>query len=115
MRDKLFLLKPDFHDGGDQRYYCPHCAQLEGVLSFYPRLRKEIDVEYVDFTRPRSTIVELLGAANQDTPVLVVGGSFSLPANIEHGSTNAHVFISGEENIARYLAERYGIGLPHTH
>jgi len=47
MRDKLFLLKPDFHDGTDQRYYCPHCAQLEGVLAFYPRLRKEIDMELV--------------------------------------------------------------------
>jgi DUF3088 family protein len=113
MRDKLFLLKPDFQDGGDQRYYCPHCAQLEGVLSFYPRLRKEIDVEYVDFARPRSAIVELLGEENQDTPVLVVGGSFPLSANIEHGSTNGQVFISGEENIGRYLAERYEIGLAH--
>ena len=66
------------------------------MLSFYPRLRKEIDVEYVEyyFTRPRSAIVELLGAAKQDPPVLVVGGPFSLSANIEHGSTTALVFIS---------------------
>ena len=97
--DKLFLLKPDFQDGGDQRYYCPHCTQLEGVLSFYPRLRKAIEVEYVDFARPRSAIVELLGEGNQDAPVLVVGDCFSLSANIEHCSANGHLFIAGEENI----------------
>jgi Protein of unknown function (DUF3088) len=113
VRDKLFLLKPDFQDGGDQRYYCPHCAQLEGVLSFYPRLRKEIDVEYVDFARPRLAIVKLLGEENQDAPVLVVGGSLPPSVNVDNGSANGQVFISGEENIGLYLAQRYGIGLPH--
>jgi len=113
MRDTLFLLKPDFQAGGDQRYYCPHCAQREGVLAFYPRLRKEINVEYVDFPRPRLPIVELLGQDNQDAPVLVMGNSFPLSPHIEHTSANGHVFISGEENIGRYLAERYGIGLAH--
>jgi hypothetical protein len=113
MRDTLFLLKPDFQDGGDQRYYCPHCAQLEGVLAFYPRLRKEIDVQYVDFPRPRAPIVALRGQDNQDAPVLVMGDSFSLSPQIEHGSANGHLFISGEENIGRYLAERYRIGLAH--
>ena len=107
------MLKPDFQDGGDQRYYCPHCAQLEGVLSFHPRLRKAIEVEYVDFARSRSAIVERLGEENQDAPVLVLGDYFSLSANIEHRSANGHLFISGEENIVRYLAERYGIGLAH--
>lgn len=110
--DKLFLLKPDFQDG-DQRYYCPHCAQLEGVLSFYPQLRKEIDVEYIDFARPRSAIVEVLGEENQDTPVLVVGGSLPASLKVPHGLANGRVFISGEENIELYLAQRYGIGLAH--
>ena len=39
--DRLFLLKPDFQDGG-QHYYCPHSAQLEGVLSFYPQTLHEL-------------------------------------------------------------------------
>jgi hypothetical protein len=108
MRDKLFLLKPDLHDGDYQLCYTPYCPEVEGVLSFYPRLRKEIDVEYVDFMRPRSAIVELLDKENQGAPMLVVGGFSSLSSNIEHRSANGHVFISGEENIARYLAERYG-------
>lgn len=110
--DRLFLLKPDFQDGG-QRYYCPHSAQLEGVLSFYPQLRKEIDVEYIDFARPRPAIVELLGEENQDTPVLVVGGSLPASLKVQHDLANDRVFISGEENIELYLAQRYGIGLAH--
>lgn len=112
MRDKLFLLKPGFQDG-DQRYYCPHCAQLEGVLSFYPQLRKEIDVEYVDFARPRRAIVELLGEENEDAPVLVVGGSLPASVKVDYGSSKGRAFISGEENIELYLAQRYGIGLAH--
>ena len=111
--DKLFLLKPDFQDGGDQRYYCPHCAQLEGVLSFYPHLRKEIDVEYIDFARPRLAILKLLGEENQDAPVLVVGGSWPASLKVQHNLASDRVFISGEENIELYLAQRYGIGLAH--
>ncbi len=53
MRDKLFLLKPDFYDGGNQRYYCPHGAELEGVLSFYPRRRARI-LERVSLRMPSS-------------------------------------------------------------
>jgi hypothetical protein len=37
-RDRLFLLKPDFANPafpGD-RFYCWHCALLEGVLVSFP-------------------------------------------------------------------------------
>lgn len=83
MRDKLFLLGPDFEDGDGLRYYCPECAQIEGVLSFYPQLRKELEVEYVNFARPRKAIAELIGELNQGAPVLIVG---SVPtAGVQYG------------------------------
>jgi hypothetical protein len=73
--EKLFLIKPDFQDlnrGDGKSYFCPDCAMIEGLLSFYPRLRSELEVNYVDFTRPRKVLVELVGEANQSCPVLVL-------------------------------------------
>ena len=62
-RDVLFLLRPDFRDAaqGEQPFFCPDSALVEGLLSFYPQLRQRLDVRYVDFPRPRPAIVALLG------------------------------------------------------
>jgi len=37
-RDHLFLLTPLFPDAkaGPGRYHCPECAQVEGLLSYFP-------------------------------------------------------------------------------
>ena len=64
-RDTLFLLKEAFVDGGGQPYFCPDCATVNGVLSYFPALRHDLDVRYVDFQRPRSEIVALLDEAHQ--------------------------------------------------
>jgi hypothetical protein len=111
MRDKLFLLGPDFEDGDGLRYYCPECAQIEGVLSFYPQLRKELEVEYVDFARPREAIAELIGELNQGAPVLIVGSAPA--AGVQYGEYEQRRFVSGSAAIAQYLAKRYSVGYPH--
>ena len=38
-RDTLFLLPPGFADN-NRREYCPECAEIWGVLSYYPALTK---------------------------------------------------------------------------
>ena len=43
--DKLYLLKPDFHDQG-KIYFCPGCAEMVGLLEFYPALKQTIDIHY---------------------------------------------------------------------
>jgi hypothetical protein len=114
MRDHLFLLKPGFEDGADgKRYYCPHSAQVEGILSFYPILRMEMDVTYVKFPRPRQPIVDLIGGENQSAPVLVVGDAAAIPKQLKPTVAQGRSFFSGEDAIAEYLALRYGIGWPH--
>jgi hypothetical protein len=98
---KLFLLKPDFQDinrNADARYICPPCTMLEGILSFYPRLREELEVRYIDFPRPRPAIIDLIGEANQSCPVLI----------LEDGS-----FINEPDDIIRHLVEIHGVGKPH--
>ena len=39
-RDRLFLLRPGFEDPAypGQRFYCWHCALIEGVLASFPAL-----------------------------------------------------------------------------
>jgi Protein of unknown function (DUF3088) len=113
MRDKLFLLEPDFEDGDGLRYYCPECAQIQGVLSFYPQLRNELEVEYVNFARPRKAIAELIGEANQGAPVLIVDDPSSLPVGVEYDEFEQRRFVSGAMPIGRYLAKRYGVAYPH--
>jgi hypothetical protein len=45
MKDRLYLLNPSFIDQG-KVYFCPGCAQVQGMLSFYPALREKIDLRY---------------------------------------------------------------------
>jgi hypothetical protein len=113
MRDHLFLLKPGFEVGDGKNYYCPHSAQVEGVLAFYPRLRLEMDITYLKFARPRQPIVDLIGTENQSAPVLVVGDAAMIPKQLKPGNANGRSFFAGEEAIAEYLALRYDIGWPH--
>ena len=70
--DRLYLLKPQFMDQGKGPYFCPGCAQMLGLLEFYPELKQELEVRYLDFPRPRPELIDLLGEENQSCPVLVL-------------------------------------------
>lgn len=99
--DKLFLLKPNFEDSEletGKKYFCPPCALIEGALSYYPELNEKLDIEHVDFERPRQAIVELVGEENQSCPVLI----------LSNGN-----FINDPDLILEYLAENYQIGYVH--
>src|SRR5579872_4675045 len=65
MKDRLFLLRPGFFKGEKGPFYCAESASVEGLLGFFPQLREMIDVEYIDFPRPRQVLVELLGNDHQ--------------------------------------------------
>ena len=110
-KDKLFLLKPDFRKEDSGPFYCPECALVEGVLSFYPRLRDKLEVWYVDFAKPRAPVVAELGDANQGCPVLVLATASQVPdTTLEVKEANGRRFITNESHIRRYLAAAYGIG-----
>ena len=38
MKDKLFLVKPEFMDGGKGPFYCPDSLPVEGMLRFLPSI-----------------------------------------------------------------------------
>ena len=112
MKDRLYLLKPNFIDQG-KVYFCPGCAQVEGMLSFYPALRRKIDVHYIEFPRPRPSLVTEIGEDNQGCPKLVLGGEYQTPQEVKASEAKGNRFISGPIEICRYLAAAYGVGEPH--
>ena len=112
MKDILFLLPADFDDGGAP-WYCRECAEVRGLLAYYPRLADVLDIRTVDFARPRPAMVELLGAAHQNAPTLVIAdASRELPDQIAAKEANGRRFIDSAKAIGEYLAAAYGIGRP---
>ena len=116
--EKLFILKQDFQDRNlnpkDQLYYCPHCAMIEGVLSYYPHLREKLEVIYINFPRPRHQLMDLVGEENQGCPNLVISKDIS--DKVDTGYFKMHgdyLFVNQKELIAQYLADRFKIAIPH--
>ncbi|MGH1421546.1 MAG: DUF3088 domain-containing protein [Hyphomonas sp.] len=105
-KDLLVILKPDFTDPAypGQRFYCWHCALIEGVLASCPELSQAIDVERIAWPRPRQRLVDLIGDNNQSAPVLI------LAENTQ--GTEKH-FITDVHEILRVLSERHQTLKPH--
>jgi hypothetical protein len=113
VKDRLFLLKPSFMDQGKGPYFCPGCVVVEGMLSFYPGMRDKIEVNYIDFPRPRSGLVALIGAENQTCPKLILTGEYPIPEGIAVSEANQHRFIADPLEICRYLGKTFAVGIPH--
>lgn len=111
--DKLYLIKPDFPDQG-RTYYCPGCAELIGVIEFYPKLKQHIEIRWVNFARPRLELVDLLGPDHQSCPVLVLRTVPKHPhTSLKVQYASGHAFVAGAREIGEYLAHIRDIGLPH--
>jgi len=113
MRDTLFLLQPDFIDPAypGQRFYCWHCALLEGVLMSFPSLAGKLDVVRVPWARPRQPVIAVVGEENQSLPLLVLAaGETSRHAT---GGHQGRAFVADKDAILAALSERHGFPDPH--
>ena len=109
-KDILFLLPPGFFDN-DRREYCPECAELWGVLSYFPAIMPSLDIRYMEIGRPRMPMVELLGEANQNCPTLVL----ARPELAEGLAVQRHGdlhFLDNARAIGHYFARKYGTPVP---
>lgn len=112
-QDTLYLIRHDFLDNG-KAYYCPGCAEVLGLLEFYPALKQRLEIRRVDFARPRPELVALLGEENQSCPVLVLAAEpVNPPAHLKIRHANGRAFVADAREIGEYLAHVHGIGLPH--
>jgi hypothetical protein len=112
-RDKLFMLHPDAEDPKypGRRFYCEHCAILEGVLTYFPELTKKIDIQRVNWPRPRAEVVALVGENNQGLPLLILANGET--SQHQTGVFEGRAFVSDKDAILKVLAERHGIAEPH--
>jgi len=110
MKDQLYLLKPGFHNAGIGPLYCGDSLPVEGLLSFFPKLRSLIDVHYIEFPRPRAVLVSSLGEQHQGIPVLILSDDRKIADDsLTPGSANGKRFFADERSIRRYLSAQYDL------
>lgn len=107
MKDKLFLMKPGFLNAGLGPFYCGDSVSVEGLLGFFPELREAVEVDYIEFPRPRLAIVDLIGEDNQSVPVLILAHGSSPPKGKSVQKVGNRVFISDEKEIREYLSRKF--------
>lgn len=112
-RDTLVLLQPDFADPAfpGTRFYCWHCALMEGVLASFPELDARIDVLRIAWPRPRREVIDRIGAENQSLPVLIFADDAD--RDLATGRHGERWFAEGKDAILTALAQRHGIASPH--
>ena len=112
-RDRLFLLKPDFEDPAypGERFYCWHCALLEGVLASFPALQSKINVERVAWPKPRQAVIDVVGSDNQSVPLLLLAPD--APAEFATEEYRGQRFVNDKDAILNLLSLRHGIPRPH--
>ena len=110
-QDVLFLLPPGFFDKG-QREYCPECAEIWGLLSWYPAIREALDIVYVPLAHPRHPITDRLGAGDWNAPTLVLASNAELPDELGAKQINGAVYFDTARSMALYFSYLYGTARP---
>lgn len=110
-RDTLFLLPPGFEANG-RREFCPECAEIWGVLSWYPAIRETLDIVYVGIAHPRGPIIALLGAGDHNAPTLVLAPDTPRAPGISYREAGGFAFLPSARLIARHFAALHGTPVP---
>jgi hypothetical protein len=110
-RDTLFLLPPGFFEN-ERREFCPECAEIWGLLHYYPAIKESVEVVYQPIAKPRPDIVSLLGEKNQNCPTLILHADSPRFENSGIMRKNGQTFINNARDIAKYYAARFGSAYP---
>lgn len=111
IKDTLFLLAPGF-ESNNRRQYCPECAEIWGVLAYFPAIRESLEIHYLAIDKPRNALVKLLGEANQNCPTLVLGSASPIYQDCGITDHQGLSFIDNARDIGRYYAARFGTPVP---
>lgn len=110
-KDILFLLPPGFEDAG-RREFCPECAELWGVLHYFPAIKESLEIRYVGIDHPRGPICALLGEGRWNAPTLVLSPQNLAAAGPGVRRENGHAMLESARGIAHYFAVRFGTPVP---
>ncbi len=107
----LYLLAPGFADNG-RREYCPECAEMWGVLSYFPAIKEAVEIRYTGIGHPRQEIVDVLGAGQHNCPTLVLPKGAAIPDGVRVKHANGYDYLPTAKGIGIYFAKLYGTPLP---
>ena len=103
MKDRLFVFKPGFIHNGKPSV-CPFSAQIVGYLAWFPQLRDTVDVVEIDYPKPRTQLINLLGEDHQSAPQLVIGDKPATVDGVTVAQANGHHYVEKTLEIIKYLA-----------
>lgn len=107
----LFLLPPGFEDN-NRREFCPECAEIWGVLNYFPAIRESLEIRYQPIARPRPEIAAKLGEENQNCPTLVLAEGVDAGPYAKVREANGARFLDNARDIAKYFAHKFGTPFP---
>ena len=110
-KDVLFPLPPGFV-ANDQREFCPECAEIWGVLAWYPAIKEGLDLRYVGLAQPRQEICAFLGEGSWNAPTLICGAQSTQPAGVRFQTRNGFSYLDTAREMAVYFAALYGTPRP---
>jgi hypothetical protein len=113
MRDRLYLLDPQFDDPAypGRSFYCRDCLTLDGLLARFPDKASLLDVVRIPYPRPRDAVVAVAGEAHQNLPLLVLTpGADPALADGRHDGT---YFVADLKRLLHALHVRHGF--PEAH
>ncbi|GJL93628.1 MAG: hypothetical protein DHS20C05_00330 [Hyphococcus sp.] len=110
-KDTLFLLPPGFEDH-NRREFCPECAEIWGVLHYFPAIKEAIDICYQPLAHPRPELVAMLGEGNWNCPTLVLGEGADTGPDAKVETSKECRFLDNARDIAKYFAYKYGTPFP---
>lgn len=110
-RDTLFLLPPGFEANG-RREFCPECAEVWGLLAWYPALKETVDIVYVGISHPRAPITALLGPGQHNAPTLVLAPGSPRAPGVDYAQAQGRAYLPSARLIAKHFAGLYGTALP---
>ena len=107
----LFLLPPGFLSKG-RREYCPECAEVWGLLHYFPPILASLDIRYQPIDKPRPDMTVLFGEARQNCPTLLLAAASPGAANARILTHEGRRFLDNARDIGKYYAERFGTPAP---
>lgn len=110
-RHILFLLPPGFEAGG-RREFCPECAELNGLLAWYPAIRDTLEIRYQPLAKPRAEMTALIGGDHQNCPTLVLADGTDAGPHASVRVANGQRFLDNARDIAKFFAHAYATPMP---
>lgn len=115
-KDTLFLLAPGFEaeagDGETRREFCPECAEMWGLLHYFPAIKNALDIRYEPLAHPRPGLVAHLGEGMWNCPTLILAEDAGAVGDAVVKAAKDARFLDNARDIAKYFAQRYGTPFP---